>query len=113
MALLIHADECVDSRIVGGLRQQSVDVLTAKDLGLLSATDEEHLASATEKGRVLLTADDDFLALTKVRLASGEHFVGLIYIRPNAPIGATIRAIVDLTKTLTPKQMLNWIEWVP
>jgi hypothetical protein len=40
MALDLYADECVDHRIVTGLRRREISVVTAQDEGLLGATDE-------------------------------------------------------------------------
>jgi predicted nuclease of predicted toxin-antitoxin system len=61
--LRLFADECVDARVVAGLRRRGVDIITAADECLLHASDEEQFARATHLGRPIVTADHDFLRL--------------------------------------------------
>lgn len=58
-----YTDEQVPSAIVKGLRLRGVDVVSAKEAGKLGATDEDHIAFAMEKKRVIFTQDVDFLRL--------------------------------------------------
>lgn len=74
MPLTLYADECVDHRLVTGLRRRAVDVLTAGDADLLGASNEQQLRRATEMARVVLTGDHDFLRLTQ---APSVAFPGL------------------------------------
>ena len=67
MALLLYADECVDARIVAGLRRRGVDVVAAADAGLLGLV----LANRWATDRI--------------------PFPGLIFIQQKAMIGAVIR----------------------
>jgi hypothetical protein len=44
--LRLYADECVDARIVAGLRRRGLNVLTAADENFLGAADDSHLERA-------------------------------------------------------------------
>jgi predicted nuclease of predicted toxin-antitoxin system len=76
MALDLHADECVDHRIVTGLRPRQINVVTAQDEGLLGASDERHLQRAIELGRPVVTEDHDFLAMVSARAEAAEKSPG-------------------------------------
>jgi predicted nuclease of predicted toxin-antitoxin system len=111
--LRIYADECVGARIVEQLRRRGVDVVSAADERLLGDADHVHLARATQLGRVVLSADQDFLALTKELGAHRTSFPGLIFIRPRQTIGDTVRSILLAVEVLDAADMVNHVEWVP
>ena len=113
MALLLYADECVDARIVAGLRRRGFDVMTAADAGLLGAPDERHMAQAIATSRSILTGDQDFLRLADKYASNSVRFPGLIFILPSALVGAIVRAVALLAEVLDPPEIANWIEWVP
>jgi hypothetical protein len=46
LPLRLYADECVNGRIVIGLRRRGVDVVTAEDQDLISAGDSDQIARA-------------------------------------------------------------------
>jgi len=50
MALRLHADECVDARIVAGVRRRNVDIRSALDMDMLGASDERHLQHSRDTG---------------------------------------------------------------
>ncbi len=113
MALLLYADECVDARIVAGLRRRGFDVMTAADAALLGAPDERHMAQAIAMSRSILTGDQDFLRLADKYVSTGVQFPGLIFILPSAQVGDTVRAVALLAEVLHPREIASWIEWVP
>ena len=82
MPLELYADECVDARIVSGLRRRNRDVVTVADEGLVGATDELQLARAAELGRVVITCDQEFLRLAHERAEAALSFPGAIFILP-------------------------------
>jgi hypothetical protein len=43
LPLRLYADECVNGRIVIGLRRRGVDVVTAEDQGLIAASDSDRM----------------------------------------------------------------------
>ena len=113
MPLRLYADECVDARVVAGLRRRSIDVVAVADEHLRGASDEAQLARAATLGRAILTADADFLALVHQRAASGERHPGVIFILPRTGVGDAIRAVAFVAETLDQHEIENWIEWVP
>jgi predicted nuclease of predicted toxin-antitoxin system len=113
VALRLYADECVDGRVMAGLRRRGVDVVTAHDEGLLSASDTRHMERASEIGRTLLSADQDFLTIVHDLQARGLPFPGLLYIQSNTSVGDAIRAIADAAEILDPADMESWVEWIP
>lgn len=72
------------------------------------ATDEEHLAYATQVGRTLVTQDADFLALH----ASDITHTGIAYARQGMPIGDMVRSLLLIFDVLIPNEMLNHIEFL-
>jgi hypothetical protein len=113
LPLRLYADECVDGRIVAGLRRRGIDVATAADEGLRSATDPQHMERATALGRIVVSADRDFLVIVADQRARGVPFPGLFYILQGTPVGEAIRAIADAAEILDPPEMNNWVEWIP
>jgi hypothetical protein len=113
LALKLYADECVDGRIVAGVRRRSIDVIKAADEGLLGASDERHLQRAAELGRVILTGNQDFLELVQPTADGPFSFPGMIFVLPQTRIGEAVRAITVVATVLSAEEMVNWIEWVP
>lgn len=57
MPLRLDADECVDGRVLAGLRRRGVDVVTAHEEGLLSASDHRQIERASQLGRTAVTVE--------------------------------------------------------
>ena len=55
-----YMDEHVNPAVSRGLRLRGIDVLTLQDVGMLGASDGEHMRMAHELGRVIFTNDNDF-----------------------------------------------------
>jgi hypothetical protein len=83
------------------------------DEGLLGATDEQHVKRAIKLGRAIVTADYDFLRVSREHIEVGSGFPGTIFILPESRVGATVRAIALIATVLEPAEIANWIEWVP
>ena len=113
MPLRLYADECVDGRVLAGLRRRGFDVLTAQEEGLLAASDQQHLERASELGRTIVTADQDFLVIVRDLHSRGLPFPGLLYIQPGTSVGEAVRAIADAAEILDPADMDSWVEWIP
>jgi hypothetical protein len=90
-----------------------VDVTTAADQALLGATDEQHLVRASDLGRTIVTADQDFLRLAHERIVANMAVPGLVFIQAGIRVGEAVRAIALLAEALDPADMASWIEWVP
>jgi hypothetical protein len=113
VALRLYIDECVDARIVAGLRRRGVDLVTAGEQGLLSASDAQQMERAIALGRALVTADQDFLAIVREMHARGAPFPGVFFIQKATPIGEAVRNIADAAEILDPADMVSWLEWIP
>lgn len=103
-----YMDEHVPSAIVTGLRLRGVDVLKTQEAHMRSASDEEHLAFATNCGRVIFTQDDDFLRLHK----KGIKHSGIVYAHQRMPIGDIIRGLMLIYQVLDPHDMQNHVEFI-
>jgi hypothetical protein len=63
VSLKFYTDTHIDKQVAIQLRTHKVDVVRCEDVGMASATDEEHLAYAVQENRALITKDDDFIKL--------------------------------------------------
>ncbi|MEQ9320124.1 MAG: DUF5615 family PIN-like protein [Polyangiaceae bacterium] len=113
MALRLHPDECVDARIVAGVRRRNVDISSALDMDMLGASDERHLQHARDAGRVIVTSDVDFLRMAAELADEGGSHPGVLFLTAGVSVGEAVRAIVLLAEILDPEDMAGWIEWVP
>jgi len=103
-----YRDEHVHPAIAAGLRRLGVDILTAREAGLLSADDDAHLELAGREGRVLFTQDADFLRLHH----AGKPHRGLAYAPQGTPIGRVIRGLMLIYEVLSPEDMAGRVEFL-
>lgn len=103
-----YTDEHVPHAVINGLRSRGADVLTTKEAGKLGASDEEHVALASEQGRVIFTQDDDFLKLH----AKGMNHSGIVYARQHTSVGDIIRGLMLVCHVLKPDDMRNHVEFL-
>lgn len=114
MSLKLYMDHNVHAGITQGLRERSVDCLTAYEDGMAAADDAAVLQRATDLQRIVFTQDLDFVELA-VRWSNAHRtFSGVVYARQ---MGITIgQAIMDLelvTKVVSAEEMANQVEWIP
>jgi len=103
-----YMDEHVPSAVTVGLRLRDIDTVTAQEANMLEAYDEDHLALATNQGRVIFTQDVDFLRLH----AAGISHAGIVYVHQQTPIGYIVRGLVLIYQVLEPKDMQNHVEFL-
>jgi predicted nuclease of predicted toxin-antitoxin system len=104
-----HCDENVDSAIADGLRRRGVDVTMSNDVGLIGASDDAHLAFANSQQRVIVTHDDDFLALGQ----SGASHCGIAYCHMQSrSIGQILSALLLVWDCLSPDEMRDHVEFL-
>jgi predicted nuclease of predicted toxin-antitoxin system len=104
-----HCDENVDPAIADGLRRRGIDVTIPSDVGLLGASDNQHLEFAIKEGRMLVTHDDDFLALAH----RGVTHRGIVYCHiQSRTIGQILSGLLLLWDCFTPEEMRNHVEFL-
>jgi hypothetical protein len=72
-------DVHVPGAITAGLRPRGIDVLTSQEDGTRRADDEQLLARATALDRVLVSQDEDLLAVAARWQGASWEFAGLIF----------------------------------
>jgi predicted nuclease of predicted toxin-antitoxin system len=99
----------MSAALAAGLRREGVDVTTAPEVGLLQATDQEHLDFARREQRVIVTHDADFLRLH----ASGEPHPGIAYCAPQSrTVGEMLAELLLMWEILEPDEMANGVEYL-
>jgi predicted nuclease of predicted toxin-antitoxin system len=73
----------VDPAVADGLKRRGIDVTVPSDFGLVGASDGDHCAFALKQQRVIVTHDEDFLAVAK----AGVSHAGIAYCRVQARSG--------------------------
>ncbi len=105
----LHLDEHVHPAVAAGLRHRGIDVTTTTEAGLGGADDEDQLAFARSQGRVIVTHDDDFLALH----ARGVAHAGIAYCHQQSrTVGELLRALLLLCECLTGEEMQGQVEFL-
>jgi predicted nuclease of predicted toxin-antitoxin system len=90
-------DENIDPKVVQYLRASGFDVLDAKELGLVGATDDIIVARAAANGRVVVTHDSDFGGrMVTQAVTSPTGLVGIVYLRPGHTDSAFIIGALDV-----------------
>jgi predicted nuclease of predicted toxin-antitoxin system len=104
-----HLDEHITSVIARELRLRGIDVTTTVEVNLRTKSDDSQLAFATQKGRVLVTHDDDFL---KLAIFNKNHS-GIAYCHQNKlSIGQIIETLVLMYEVYTPEDMIGRVEFL-
>ncbi len=104
-----HLDENVDPAIALGLRRRGIDVTTTPEEGLRQSSDERQLDFAMQAGRILVTHDDDFLALAN----AGVPHAGIAYCHSEMrSIGQIVGGLLLIWDCLSPEEMQNHVEFL-
>jgi hypothetical protein len=109
-----YFDQHVPAAVTNGLRLRGVNVLTAYEDGRSDADDISVLERATALSRVLVTQDEDFLALGARWLAERKEFSGIVYAHQlRIAIGRFIADLELIAKSCDFEQTRNHIEHLP
>jgi predicted nuclease of predicted toxin-antitoxin system len=104
-----HLDESVQVALATALRQRGIDVTTAADAGLVSASDEEQLRFALANDRVVVSYDSDFLHLHQ----AGSPHAGIVYCVPGRhEVGYLVRILCLLHDCLSSEEMRGRVEFI-
>lgn len=101
-------DEHVPNAVAKGLRARGIEASAAAQTGQLGAADVALLAYAKGEGKVLITADPDFLRLH----AAGVTHAGILFTQPDASVGGIIGGAMMIAGILTPEEMFNHVEFL-
>jgi hypothetical protein len=80
---------------------------------MLGASDEQHLEHARDTGRVILTADPDFLRMARQITSAGDHHPGVLFMVGGTTVGEAVRAVTRIAESLEPEHMQDLVEWLP
>ncbi|MHC4178218.1 MAG: DUF5615 family PIN-like protein [Planctomycetota bacterium] len=104
-----HLDEHVHPAIAAGLRHRGIDVTTTTDAGLSGADDEDQLSFARSEGRVIVTHDDDFLALH----GRGISHAGIAYCHQQShTVRDLLRALLLLCECFSAEEIQRRVEFL-
>jgi uncharacterized protein with PIN domain len=103
----------LDQNVLGGtapgLRALGIDAVSAQEAGRCGLPDPDQLAFATADGRVLVTFDQDFLALH----AAGVAHAGIAWCHPTKyAVGQLVHALEIVHGAATPAEMVNHVEYL-
>ncbi len=82
--LKLYTDAHIDKQVVIQLRNRGVDIVRCEEVNMKHAEDIEHLKYAVQQGRVLITADRDFIDLHTAWTLEGKTHCGIMYVQPEA-----------------------------
>lgn len=82
-------------------------------MGLLGASDEQHITRATKLGRAVISSDRDFLVIAHDYLDRGMSIPGLFVIKARSSIGDVVRSIALSVERHDQADMLDVVAWVP
>ena len=100
--------------ITVGLRLRGIEVITVQEDGTARFPDPELLERAGEIGAVLLTRDEDLLAVAAAKLRTGEDFATVIYSHQlGLGIGPCIRDLEIFAKSATEPEMRGRVLYLP
>ncbi len=100
-----YIDENLSPEIVKQLRMDGIDIIR----GTLGADDPVHLKRATDMGRVICTADDDFIKLA----AQGIEHAGIIWgEQDERSIGEWVKYLRLVHAVQSADEMTNTINYV-
>jgi hypothetical protein len=107
-------EDSMDTDLVRALRLRGVDVLTARDVGLIAQPDADHLDYAVAEGRALYSFNvADFMMLHRERIAAGEHHAGIILAQQQRyGVGEQMRRLLRLIGTKPAERMYDSVEFL-
>jgi hypothetical protein len=107
------ADQHFKRPIALGLRQRGMDVVIVQERGLCMTDDEVLLGMATAEGRLMLTNDEDFLAIHARWQSAGRTHAGIIYWHQDKyPIGEAIRQVLGYVMNTAAVDAANKVHYL-
>lgn len=115
MRIRLYLDEdAMDEDLVYGLRLRGVDVMTAREAGVIERNDKEHLDCATGQGRVLYSFNvSDYYRLHTECLSQERSHAGIILARQQRySVGQQVRCLLKLIAAKSAEDMRNQVEFL-
>lgn len=115
MIVRLYVDEdALDNDLVSALRARGVDILTAREAGMIEQKDEVHLEYATRQGRVLFSFNvGDFYRLHAAFLTEGKAHAGIVLgLQQRYSVGEQMRRLLKLIAAKSAEEMRNQIEFL-
>ena len=104
--LRFYLDENVPTEVGRQLASSGIDAVTARDLRLLGADDQDHLQRATSLSRMLCTHDQGFLRLA----ALGIEHAGIAFApQIRVSLGGWVRELRALHTRFAAEQVKNQV----
>lgn len=114
MAVALYMDVHIPRSVTDALRRRGVVVLTSQDDGTSEWDDARLLARATELQHVLVTQDEDLLAIAHTLQTQGQSFGGVIYSHQlDASIGELVRDLELIALCGVSSDHLNQVLYIP
>lgn len=110
-------DENIDQRIISVLSDAGIRVLILEELGMKGEKDDALiLLKAKELGCVLVTQDDDLLAINKQIneqwLIDETTHAGIIFVTSPRSPGQLARQLIEIAETYQPEDFVNRLEFI-
>lgn len=104
-----YLDEHLPAALADALRRRSIQAVRVTDVGMRTATDEEHLDWSTSNNLVLITHDTDFL-----RIAGTEkNHAGIIWCPAGKySIGEMLRLLLQIHGLMNAEKMRNHVHFL-
>jgi hypothetical protein len=112
--LAFLTDHHIHLAITTGLRRRGIDVLTASDIGMAEAEDDELLTRATELNRIFVSQDQNLLRIAAEWQRDERSFTGIAFgIQEDLSIGKTIEYLELVAYAIAAEEMRNHVEYIP
>jgi len=100
-------DADITPKLARALRPRGYDVISAHEVGLAEASDEDHMAFAVAQGRVLLTCNArDFTPIFEDYWFAGIDHSGVI-VSEQLELGEMLRRVTAFLDSVTADEMRN------
>ena len=107
-------EDALDNDLISALRVRGIDIITAREAGMIEQKDEVHLEYATTQGRALFSFNvGDFYRLHAGFLREGKAHAGIILARQQRyTVGEQMRRLLKLIAAKSAEDMRNQVEFI-
>ncbi len=108
-----YADLHLCGPVVKGLHRRGMDIVRGQDRGLCGKDDEVLLQDATNEGRLVLTNDQDYMAIDAAWQTAGRSHAGIVYWHQSKySIGEAITRVLDYATRTAPAEAANKVHYL-